>query len=540
MRNRGHFVGKGRRTITRRSGDWLTGALRVLACLACLPVVLTACGSASDDAGAGDARRGGTLTIATAFEPPTLDPTLGEVEVGSANVMPQLFDQLVEVLPDSRTVQPGLAKSWKQSADGLTYTFHLRKARFSNGAPVTSDDVVFSLRRTLDPKIDVNFASTFSFIESVTNPDRSTVVLKLNKSTPAALDFLAFGPPSIIPKAYFQKVGAKRFAEHPVGSGAFKLERWRRGQELVLTRNPYYWRTGLPYVDKAVIRLLPDDNARILALKSGAIDIDDNVPFSQLRALESQSGIEVLEQPVAATFAVVLSQRGQPLLRERALRQALNYATPKSAIVKVVFDGRARIANSVLPPLAHWDSSIPPYSYDVAKAKQLVAQSQSPNGFSLDMNVLAGSDTATQTATILQEAWAKIGVKVAVHQAPASTMFEDLQSGKAGAGIWPATQWASDITTEDEWGTLFLTGAFSTFFGGYENKALNRLMAQATTTRDEQQRRSLWSQVQEDLLQDAPWVPIAFPSVTPAVRSNVQGFKFVPTVWWRLEGVSVR
>jgi peptide/nickel transport system substrate-binding protein len=524
---------------TAGTGRRLRRAILMLV-VVCLSAALAACGSTGEEHG--KPSHGGTLTIASALEPDSLDPAAGG-DAGAANADAQLFDRLVEVTAGANSskaeLRPDLASSWELSADGLTYTFHLRPAQFSNGDPVTSDDVVFSLNRVLDPKIAPPLAPIFgAFIKRVTNPDRSTVVLRLKHRTPVALNFLALTTAGVIPKAYYAKVGAKGFAERPVGSGAFKLQRWERGHELVLTRNPRYWRRGLPYLDRVVIKYIADANARILALKSGAVDVDDDVAYSQVRSLEGQSGVKVLESPAAATFAVVLNLKGNPLLRDRAVRQALNYATPKSAIAKVAFDNKAQIANSVIPPLQHWDRSIPPYPYDVAKAKELLDGSKAAGSLSLTMDVLSGNDPAVQTATILQQAWAKIGVKVSVREAPDATLGEDLMSGHADAEIWNPTQWASDMGAEDEWGGL-VSDVFPSLVG-YKNEELDRLIAQATTTLDEDKRQSLWTTIQKVSLQDAPWVPLVYPSLTSGVRSSVEGFGFLPTVWWRpLETVSV-
>jgi ABC-type transport system substrate-binding protein len=144
-----------------------------------------------------------------------------------------------------------------------------------------------------------------------------------------------------------------------------------------------------------------------------------------------------------------------------------------------------------------------------------------------------------QTATILQQAWAKVGVNVDIHQVPTETMGQDLESGHADAEIWNPTQWASDMGAEDEWGGI-VSESFPTLFG-YENKQLDSLIGQAKTTIDEHQRQSLWTAIQKLMLEEAPWVPLAYPSLTSAVRSNVSGFSMLPTVWWqRLQNVAVR
>ncbi len=482
------------------------------------------------------------MTIATAIEPESLDPARGG-DAGAANVDSQLFDRLVEVTskPDSREtgLEPDLAESWKLSPDGLTYTFKLREAKFSNGEPVTSDDVVFSLNRLMDPKAAPVAAPLFrAFVKDLTNPDRSTVVLKLKHPTPSALNFLALTTAGIVPKEYFLEVGTGGFAEHPIGSGAFVLEKWQGGSEMVLVRNPHYWREGRPYLDKIAIRYIPDANARILALNSGSIDVDDDVPYSQESAVENQPGVDVITSPIAATFAVVLNLNGNPALKDRAVRQALNYATPKDAINKVVFNNEATIANSIIPPLQHWDDSIPPYPYDVTKAKELLAQA-GVGDLSLTIDVLSGDVAAIQTATILQQSWSKVGVELEVKQAPAAAMGQDFISGQGDGQIWNPTQWASSMGAEDEWGGL-VSDVFPSLTG-YENEELDGLIEQATTTRDEDKRQSLWVQIQKLMLEDAPWVPLVYPSITSAVRSDVSGFGYLPTVWWRpLEAVSLR
>ncbi|MFA4949012.1 MAG: ABC transporter substrate-binding protein [Candidatus Krumholzibacteriia bacterium] len=186
--------------------------------------------------GAETPQQGGTLNIATPGEPLKLDPQ-GAADLATQQVVMQLYDQLVVLLPGSDVPQPGLAESWTISEDGLTYTFKLRAAKFSDGQPVTAEDAKFSIERAKDPKADPGYAQLFSTIQSIDAPDSSTLVLRLSAPTPALLGYLTFGPGSIIPKAYFAKVGLNGFNKSPIGSGPFKLEEFLRGQRVVLTRN---------------------------------------------------------------------------------------------------------------------------------------------------------------------------------------------------------------------------------------------------------------------------------------------------------------
>jgi peptide/nickel transport system substrate-binding protein len=485
--------------------------------------------------------RGGELTFDRAIEPASLDPTSGNSDAGTIQTQIQIFDQLTEILPGSNDVQPGLATSWKATKDGLTYTFKLRDAKFSNGQPVTGDDVVFSIRRVLDPKTDPNFAPLFAFVKSVEAPEPSTVVFKLKEPRPALPAFLSFNVPSVVPKAYYEKVGPEKFAERPIGSGAFKLASFSRGDTLVLERNPNYWREGRPYLDRVTMRYVPDGNTRVLDIKSGSADVVDDVPFSQLDSLANADGVTLLVKQISAVDSIYLNEKAKSLpLGEKVVRQALNYATPREDIARVVYAGKAPVANSMIPKIKYWDEGVKPYPYDIDKAKQLMAQSSRPDGFPLKLTIVGTDDVSKQVAQILQDSWGKAGVDVTVRTVDFGTLNENFFGGDWEALKFLPTSSSSDVPIDDELVNGFLGADYEGFFTGWSNKSVQGLIRKTLAEVDESARPAMFSRIQQGAMDDPPFVPLVFTPGRAAYRDQVQGFDFVTTNWWRLDQVSLK
>src|ERR1700733_11429299 len=237
----------------------------------------------NSSASSGTPHRGGNLIFARAYEPITFNPLKTEGDNGSLWDMIQIYDQLVEFQPGSLDVQPGIAQSWTISPDGLTYTFHLRSAKFSNGAPATAQDVKFSIDRFASPTVDAAYAGFLAAaFKSSQIVNANTFVIHLTRPDAGFLEALAIPVASITPQAVVQKEGENGFGIHPIGSGPFELAQWVRGQYVKLVRNPYYWRTGLPYLNTVTINYVPNDNTRVLQVRSGQADVAESIPYTQV------------------------------------------------------------------------------------------------------------------------------------------------------------------------------------------------------------------------------------------------------------------
>jgi peptide/nickel transport system substrate-binding protein len=493
-------------------------------------------GSAGSPGSAGAPQRGGTLTYARTGEPSTLDPNNGLADIYGIQVQMQIFSRLVEVRPGSNKVVPGLARSWSESKDGLSWTFHLRDAKFSNGRPVTSADVVFSLERVLDPKVDTVFAVPYNeFMKSVQASDSQTVVIHLKHPYSGLPLWLSAFVPGIVSKVDMKRMGVKGYAARPIGSGPFTLQSWRRGSQLILVRNPYYWRKGLPYLDKVVINTVANDNTRVLQIQSGQVDLADDLPFSQISKLEADRNLTFIARAIGPVAGVFLNLNKRPL-GELEVRQALNYATPKAQINEVVFKGRGEIANSIAPKVGYWSKDVKPYPYDVAKAKELLAKSSVPNGFNVKLEIVGTDEPSAQTAQILQKAWGDIGVRVKIVQSDIGTAFTHILGSNFETNLMPPSAWGEDIPSEEEH-FINIAGAWGRQVFGYDSAKVRRLTRQATTTNDEKLRNEVLPQIQQAMMDDPCFVPIVFAPVRAAFRKNVHGFDYTQTNWAPLESV---
>jgi peptide/nickel transport system substrate-binding protein len=487
---------------------------------------------AADHASAATPKKGGTLTIARAFEPVSFDPLKTNGDNGTLWTIVQIYDQLVEYRPGSFTPQPGLAKSWKVSPDGKTITFHLRSAEFSNGAPVTAADVKNSLDRFIDPKLDPAFGFLGASVASTTVTNPKTVVIKLKYPDQEILPALAIPTASIYPKASEASLGTK-----PIGSGAFALKSFVRGQTTALVRNTHYWRTGRPYLDGVKLNYVPDDTTRVLQVRSGQTDVAEAVPFSQIADLSKASGVTVQTAPIVSYDGIFLNEKYAPLADQK-VRQALNYALDKKRINTAIYAGKAQIANAMIAKTQYWSASVPAYAFDVAKAKSLLSQSKFPKGFSLTLSVPAGDSLHESVAVIAQQEWAALGVKVSVIKVDQGSLFTDYSEGKYQAAI-PMPLITSDVLVPDELALLWLewTPGQQSFFTQFKNSKLAADVTLANRTTNQAKRGALWRKIQAESMADAPWVPLYFVPARTALRSNVQNFQTLESAWWDLGDV---
>lgn len=531
----------------------------LLAALLTAGLVLSACGGGdSDTAGVeegggvtaaegtseevgdsgGTPVKGGVLKFARSLD---VDVGLNPIDApsnGSIFVLQQIFDQLVEAEGDTE-VHPGLATKWESSEDGLHWTFHLREAKFSNGEPVTAEDVKFSIERFADPKLNVNYSTLGESIKDVEVIDPKTVEVNLDHVDAPFLDNIAMFAAAIVPKKVVEEVGDKEFAEHPIGSGPFEVKEYVVGQKTVLQRNPNYWREGEPYLDEVVFEYVPDANTRVLKVRSGEAQVADGVPYNQVDSLDSGEGVEVQSADTFSWASVFLNLK-KPPLDDAKIRQALNYATPKEEILESVLFGHAEISNSNTPKLKYWDSQIPPYPFDLAKAEALMAESSSPDGFEIELVIPSGEPAVQQTVEILKQEWAKIGVKVNIVPKEFGAMFGTWLEGKGGmSATFPPLALSSDTLSDDEIVAITLDPAAGLNALGtyYDNPKVNSLIKQAKGTLDEGQRAKDFAEIQKIALADAPAVPLFFTKQLTAVSDEVKQFQTYPIGWWPLREV---
>ena len=304
------------------------------------------------------ATRGGKMVYARYADSLFLDPVLNDANV-DIWVLTNLYDTLLAPTADGVGVQPGLATKWETADDGKTLTLTLRQGvKFADGAPMTADDVKWSLDRAQDPKAGA-WSSSLASIDSIAVAGPDSVVLKLKNPDPTLVPALATFNSAILPQKQFEASAgatpedkAKAFAEKPIGTGPFMMTAWKRGVSMTLKRNPYYWKNGedgkaLPYLDELEFQIIPDDATRLLKLKAGEIDGAEFIPYARVKELQADANLRMELWPstrvaTSPSIAAATFKDGKPNpLSNVKVRQALNYAVNKDAIIQITTLGWA-------------------------------------------------------------------------------------------------------------------------------------------------------------------------------------------------------
>ncbi len=491
------------------------------------------------------ATRGGTLVFGRAIESQYLDPvhTAQNADIWLAL---NLYDTLLQPSADGKAVEPGLAQSWKVSEDGKTLTFTLRPGlKFADGSALMPSDVKWSLDRARTKGSGGEFQFLLASIEGVDASGDDTVVLHMAHPDPVILQALATFNSGIMPeKLLMAAPGAnldeksKAFADHPIGSGPFMLKSWQRNTEMVMTRNPYYWKAGtdgakLPYLDAIRFVIIPDDATRILKLRAGELDVAEFVPYSRVTELKGDPKLNMVLFPAAQVN--YFSFNARPTLKDGSknplgdlrVRQALNYATDKDALIQVVTYGTGTPQHSFMPmstPLS-FDAGVL-YPYDIAKAKALLTQAGYPNGFDVTCMVLAGSADDAAKVTTLQQLWAQVGVHLKVEQLEAATR---LARYNAADFQMRTSLWTNDINDPSEVTNIFAYYATrQNNRSGWDDKRIDELFEQSQSELDPAKRAAEYKEIQQRYAEAAP-IGFAFEVPYPiAMSKKVHDFVQIP------------
>ena len=535
-----------RRTTRRRFlvGVGAVGAAGVGAGLlaACTPASPTSAGSATP-APTVTPRKGGTLVEGGTVDPQGFNGMLATTGT-TQQVSAAVFEPLLDIDTSSNLV-PALAEAVPAPTDAKTFTFKLRQGlTWSDGHPLTSDDVVFTFKTIFDP----SYKDFSSFIRgqaerqiaSVTASDPLTVTITATAPTAAFLS--TFGILRILPKHILETLSAKDLNTAPfnsaptVASGPFKFLKWDKGSEVRLVRNESYWR-GQTNLDTYVRKVLGSDDKIATSLKLGEIDMA-KIPPSQLASVQNDPNIQLIQFQSRAYWFFAMSTSSK-FLGDKLVRQALRWAVDVDRIKKVVFLDQGEVALTNIPAW-NWGSDKNPsmkYSYDPTKAKQLLDQAGWKVGasgnrekdgaqFSIAISAAAETNEAKLIAQILQEAWKAVGVNVDVKLGASNQVVNDVVQ-KHSFDVW-----VGNVSTNQD--PDFITQLFHSANakpGGvnapdYKNPQVDKLLDDARTITDQSKRFDMYKQIQQILLEDLPWAPLVLPQDAYAIRKRVQGVKY--------------
>ncbi|MGD0604104.1 MAG: ABC transporter substrate-binding protein [Streptosporangiaceae bacterium] len=530
------------RTVGSRPGPGLTrrDLLRrgvVGAGLLAVSPVLAACSSgaatSSARASTGTPKRGGTLNFGRQTGPTQLDPANSIVE-GDVYTLDKIFEPLYITSPAGQLV-PWLAQGHTVSTDGKTWTFALRPGvKFSDGKPVTADDVVFSILRAAG---DANGPLSFLdfAIKSLKADGASSVVATLSQPWAPFLSDISVFANAIVPRD-FGGQSASAFFASPVGTGPFTLKSFTKGGNVSLERNPHYWQAGKPYLDAVNFAYISDDNQRVLQLKSGEVQVISTVPPAQVSALAADSSVVLQEFPSWAADLLFFNEK-VPQFADRNVRRAINYALDIPAIAKATTYGTAKPGGSFFPPSLQYYSDVPTLSYNVTAAKAELAKSKYPHGFSFSLLVSSGNSQYVAAATIIQQQLKPLGITVTLNQLDDAAFHTAFEAFNYQAMINGAT---NDISDPDEMASFQVdvkAGGSHSFWTYYDNPAAIALVHQAETEFDGAKRATLYGQIQAIVAQDAPYIALDYPPNIYAWSPQLHGFAVNPGGAYRLEDV---
>jgi peptide/nickel transport system substrate-binding protein len=469
-------------------------------------------GTSKTAACAGTPVDGGNLVYDRQAETQTLDPI--NIRNGNGDIFADnlIYSGLVRSDPNGGTaIQPSLASKWEISPDGKKYTFHLRPGvKFSNGQPVTAEDVKYSLDRFGNPKINAVMSSVALGYGTSKVIDPSTIEFDLAKPVASFLYNISIFPAFILPKNLVEKQGAA-FYKHPVGTGPFVVKDFVKGSHITFAKNPNYWEKGKPYLNTVRFNFATDSNSRILALRGNSAQIMDGVPFSQISSLQADKNIRVQSAKVPLFLGLWLNHTKEKAFADLNVRRAMQNALNRPLMNKQIFRGLGQIPNSVLMSLRYDApaSVVKPYPFDLAQAKAEMAKSKYPNGFSTTLQYPAGYDYYTQLALLLQQELGQIGIKVKLEQTDPATGTSNWSAMKYDM-TFPFASFTSDVTVPDEYADFLADpgNGLNGFFSGWKDPAIQKMVLKFASTISESARAAAWPKIQQALMTQTPVINV--------------------------------
>jgi ABC-type transport system substrate-binding protein len=473
------------------------------------------------------AAKGGELVIGKDQEAPGLDPAKNPAQA-AIRVFDLMYSRLTRLDAQMRP-QPDLAEKWDISPDGKTYTFHLRQGvKFHNGRELTSADVKYTYERIINPDTASIAKSFFDPIDHIEAPDPLTVTIVLKAPNTPFLVNTAATWAGIVAK---EVVDANNGDLNKVdaGSGPFMLQEWTPDTRTVLVRNPNYYMPGQPAADKITFQIMPDENARIAALRTG------NIQFTVLSAagydtLKSDSSVKAVEGPTLS-YAYLGMNVGRAPFDKPEVRQAISYAVDRNEIINSVFRGHARATGPVPSAMADWAidvSTIDTYTPNLDKAKQLLADAGVSN-VKTTMIAMSTLPYQVDAAQVIRAQLLKIGIDAEVQPQEVGVYVDnwkkknmDLMVGGNGSG-----------TNPDRAVCFFFCTDGSANVWNYSNSKVDSDGAEGRAATDQSAAKSVYTDAQKQIIADAPNLFLANQNQFLAYSPKLANFTVMPDESWQ-------
>jgi len=469
-------------------------------------------------------QRGGELVMAIRADVTTLDPRLAGTN-NNNRLVTHIWSNTLVQLNDKLEYVPELADSWDRSADGKVWTFKLHKGvKFHDGSAFGAKDVKFTIDSVMDPALKSPFRSSWvvgTTLTKVDVVDDSTVRMTFPEEPSNTLLQVAYQ--RILPKDYTEKVGVDGFNAKPIGTGPFKFVSYTKADKFVFERNPDYFKPGLPYLDKLTVRIIVDPATRLAALQAKEIGLSI-LNADDLKITEKDTSLKNYKYLYSGYYYMAYNER-DPILKNKLVRQAINYAIDSQEIINAVIVG-APAHNMVPPAMSAYDPTAPKYTLDVNKTKQLLTQAGYPNGIDFTILGLAGLQPYQQIAEVVQNQLNRTGViRAKLQLVDFSTAFIPR--------VFTDYNFQGAITALT---AVSPTDAFDNFAGGttadtenfmqYFNPDVQKLIDDAKANRQANPSKAQedYKQLQRLISDDAPMSWLGYWGTSWTARADLQGF----------------
>ncbi len=505
-----------------------------------------------------------TLVFCSEGSPEGFNPSLytaGTTFDASSRAM---FDRLVHFKRGTTVIEPGLAESWEVSADGLFYTFNLRKGvkfhtnkDFQPTRGFNADDVLYSFERQWkqdhrDHKLSGGTYEYFNsmdmpnLLKSIVKVDDYTVRFVLNEPEAPFIANMGMDFASILSAEYADKMNAAGTPDkidlEPIGSGPFQLLSYQKDAVIRYRAHAEYW-LGKPAIDNLVFSITPDAAVRYAKLKKGECHVMPYPNPADLAAMQQDPDIQLLEQEGLNIGYLAFNTVKKPF-DDRRVRQALNYAINKQAIIDAIYLGAGVAAKNPIPPtIWSYDDATKDYPYDPGKAKALLNQAGYTNGFDTDIWAMPVqrpyNPNARRMAEMIQADFAKVNVNAKI---VTFEWGEYLKRSKAGEHQTVLLGWTGDNGDPDNFLHVLLgcAAAKGANRARWCHRPFDDLILRAKRTPDVTKRTELYKKAQAIFKQEAPWVTIAHSVVFKPIRKEVVDFRIDPFGGHIFYGVDLR
>ena len=442
---------------------------------------------------------------------------------------------------------PVLADSYTVSKDGLVYTFKLKSGiKFHDGTDFNAEAVKVNFDRVTNPENKLKRYNLYKNIAKTEALDATTVRFTLKEPFSPFVNTLAHPSGAIISPAALAKYGSKGIAQHPVGTGPFQFVEWKSTDYLKVAKFDGYWKKGYPKVDTITWRPVVDNNTRAAMMQTNEAHFAFPMPPEAVESLSKKPSLEVTVAPSIIHRYISFNTLQKPFDNPK-VREALNYAINKDALVKVAFSGYAVPAEGVLPKGVEYATKLGPWPYNPAKARELLKEAGYPNGFESTLWSAYNYTTAQKVIQFVQQQLAQVGVKLQVQALEAGQRVERVESAQD-----PATApvrmyyvgWSSS-TGEADWALRPLLASESmppkllnTAY--YKNPDVDADIAKALVTTSAADKARLYGDAQQRIWKDAPWAFLVTEQLVSVRARNLAGFYMIPDGGFEFENVELK